>query len=253
MKNDKGIRNHVSFLSRFLGTYLVLILAVGIFLFSPVARAAPLDLLLYDFPDFQFSNTDVSYNAATNVFTAIGNATVYLDGVHGNAPDVSCNINASGWGSAIDNIVITAKIDENGALDLSDPDPSMNTLHITGIAWDMYTPYSTILAGPDLLIGDLVDFGFPAPASGSSDTLEFLFAPTGGDAKERFLEVYYLGGITLSLLGGMPTEDPWASSWTSSSISNGGDVAPAPIPGAAWLLGSGLIGFAGIRRRFKRN
>ena len=27
---------------------------------------------------------------------------------------------------------------------------------------------------------------------------------------------------------------------------------PVPIPGAVWLLGSGLIGFAGFRKRFKR-
>jgi hypothetical protein len=32
-----------------------------------------------------------------------------------------------------------------------------------------------------------------------------------------------------------------------------GDVsAPVPIPGAVWLLGSGLIGLAGLRRRFKK-
>jgi uncharacterized membrane protein len=28
--------------------------------------------------------------------------------------------------------------------------------------------------------------------------------------------------------------------------------APVPIPGAVWLLGSGLIGLVGIRRRFKQ-
>ena len=29
------------------------------------------------------------------------------------------------------------------------------------------------------------------------------------------------------------------------------DYTPTPIPGAAWLLGSGLIGLVGLRRRFK--
>ncbi len=29
-------------------------------------------------------------------------------------------------------------------------------------------------------------------------------------------------------------------------------LAPVPIPGAVWLLGSGLIGFAGLRNRLKR-
>jgi hypothetical protein len=45
-----------------------------------------------------------------------------------------------------------------------------------------------------------------------------------------------------------------------SLASDGGDVVveltafdytPTPIPGAAWLLGSGLIGLVGLRRRFK--
>jgi hypothetical protein len=30
------------------------------------------------------------------------------------------------------------------------------------------------------------------------------------------------------------------------------DVAPVPLPGAVWLLGSGLLGLA-TRRKFKKN
>lgn len=29
------------------------------------------------------------------------------------------------------------------------------------------------------------------------------------------------------------------------------DANPVPIPGAAWLLGSGLLGLLGVRRRFQ--
>lgn len=32
-----------------------------------------------------------------------------------------------------------------------------------------------------------------------------------------------------------------------------GDIAQAPIPSAIWLLGSGLIGFVGARRKFKKS
>jgi len=32
-----------------------------------------------------------------------------------------------------------------------------------------------------------------------------------------------------------------------------GETTAVPIPGAVWLLGSGLIGLVGIRRRFKRS
>jgi len=29
-------------------------------------------------------------------------------------------------------------------------------------------------------------------------------------------------------------------------------IRPVPIPAAVWLLGSGLLGLAGIRRRFRK-
>ena len=37
----------------------------------------------------------------------------------------------------------------------------------------------------------------------------------------------------------------------SLSIYYGEEIAPTPIPGAVWLLGSGLVGLVGIRRKMK--
>ena len=35
-------------------------------------------------------------------------------------------------------------------------------------------------------------------------------------------------------------------------VDNFGTVAAVPIPGAVWLLGTGIIGLVGIRRKFKK-
>jgi hypothetical protein len=49
--------------------------------------------------------------------------------------------------------------------------------------------------------------------------------------------------------------------WASTDFENpvaqfsgaqGADVSPVPVPAAAWLLGSGLIGLAGLRRRNRK-
>lgn len=46
-------------------------------------------------------------------------------------------------------------------------------------------------------------------------------------------------------------------SWNSVPVTMGtfsisGEIAPVPIPGAIWLLGSGLIALIGIRRKFRK-
>lgn len=46
----------------------------------------------------------------------------------------------------------------------------------------------------------------------------------------------------------------WGTDANIGKISNVGvvDGAPVPVPAAAWLLGSGLIGLVGVRRKFKK-
>jgi len=43
---------------------------------------------------------------------------------------------------------------------------------------------------------------------------------------------------------------PEVDSW-SAEIDAVADVAPVPIPGAIWLLGSGLIGMVGMRKKIR--
>ena len=64
-------------------------------------------------------------------------------------------------------------------------------------------------------------------------------------------------GFTLT--GKLWLQGPFSSSQENSAVnltagwdSRGLAPAPVPIPGAVWLMGSGLLGLIGIRRRFKR-
>lgn len=50
----------------------------------------------------------------------------------------------------------------------------------------------------------------------------------------------WLGGLTYDLAG------------SGQLIAIGGSPPPVPVPGAVWLLGSGLIGLLGLRRKFKK-
>jgi len=43
-------------------------------------------------------------------------------------------------------------------------------------------------------------------------------------------------------------EQDWYFDWTAFEAAS----APVPIPAAVWLLGSGLVGLIGIRRRFRK-
>ena len=193
------------------------LLAAGLLLGS-AAQAAPLDLLLADSPDIFSSGINVDYTAITGDFTATGTASTFEgDGV---APAVLIT------GGTFD---LTASIDNSGVL-------SGGTLTIGGTI-------PSLGVGPgSLLTGTLTSLGFPT--SGSGDPLEFLFDVTGGD-----LASFYgtSGGIILTesgFIGGFATD---FSNVPFTGVADTGTVVP--VPAAAWLFGSGLLGLAGIARR----
>ncbi len=221
MKRDKRTNNMFRFFNRLSGTYLLMILVAGIFLFSPGAWAAPLNLELADDPDIMSDWINVSYNAETQRFTANGVAMTYYDG------NTQEDINGG-------NFEISAIIDNDGNL-------ISGNLTIGGTV-----PTLTGLNSGTLLIGELNGeyFGFGA------NLLEFTFTPNGGDAKDDFIAVNPLGGVLLTY--GMFSSFPGSFTNNFSNLGMGYcDTAPVPIPGAIWLLGSGLIGLLGFRRKLQ--
>ena len=97
---------------------------------------------------------------------------------------------------------------------------------------------------------------------GCGDTFFVTLSGTGttgldGNIDSGLIDGVFTGG-TLGGLGGAFVFDPVAGSFAvsvfgSTVITVVGDltVAPVPVPAAVWLMGSGLLGLAGMRRRRK--
>jgi len=102
-----------------------------------------------------------------------------------------------------------------------------------------------------IVTGDLTDFGFGG--TGSAGTLDFYFDNVGGD-----FAPFYGGyaGIVVTTTSLTPATGNWDTGGLdfqadfSASSANVNTVVP--IPAAAWLFGSGLLGLAGMARRRRR-
>jgi hypothetical protein len=108
-------------------------------------------------------------------------------------------------------------------------------------------------AGSVLLDGNLI--GLPAPGYDlklSSQT-DLILNGSLSSWKSIWLsanQISISAASTISVLDGTAAVSPIGS----PTVIKGGtlSVVPTPIPATAWLLGSGLLGLAGIRRRMKQ-
>lgn len=190
-----------------------LVAAVAALLLIPAAvQAAPLGLVLNDYPDITSIFMDVSYNAGAQSMSANGfAATIDDDGV---APTTDFD----DFGT----FDILASIDNTGA-------PLGGSLAITG------NLMSSIGVNGTLLTGTLVDFGWFGT---DRDGFEFLFEVTGG-----LLATPGYYGVPGTLVGVIfdSGENVFNGDFGNSFASSGSgfgysDTAPIPEPAAISLL-----------------
>jgi len=184
---------------------------------SSHAQAVPLNLTLDNDPDIVSSFINVSYGSG--MLSANGFALSLDDDGMGPAISIA--------GGSFD---LLASINMSGIL-------TGGTLSIGGTIGSLGFNSGT------LLTGNLTDFGF---VDMGGDPFEFLFNVTGGDAASLY------GGTGGIILSGTGFAGSFANDFNNSPFAGMADVAsvsPVPVPAAAWLFGSALIGLIGFSRR----
>ena len=240
----RSLKNKIGFAKIY---HLLIIVAASVFLFNPVARAAPLNIILYPSPDIHAAYLDIAYDADgqdadTGILSVtgvseyitiddVGTQHYIYDSATGGPPPLDADPGA---------FSMTAIIDNDGTF-------VSGSLTVSG-----YVPDMNLADSGTLLTGNLIELGF---LEGGGNPLEFYFLYTGGDVEYLYNNVGPLGGMIMSLgaFGNFP------GNWTSDFNNNYGttglgqgqaDIGVAPIPGAVWLFASGLLGLLGYKRKF---
>ncbi len=109
----------------------------------------------------------------------------------------------------------------------------------TGNGWtDIENDY-TLPVDPTLTSSDFAGL--------SSYEAMLLYAGSAGGTGFDLDDIYDLYGVELEWIQYIKVEG--VSGLSGGEIDAFADVAPVPVPAAVWLLGSGLLGLVGIRRR----
>jgi hypothetical protein len=134
------------------------------------------------------------------------------------------------------------KVDQNGDFIVGNG----NNLTIIGKVVD---DNGTVIYDGLLLTGEITDFGWTDTINMYTSwyqIFDFTFDVSGGSLAEIFGS--HGGAIALSGNSGFGNGG-WSENFSGEFVKV--DNFPVPLPAAVWLLGSGLVGLAGLRARKK--
>ncbi|WP_432736970.1 PEP-CTERM sorting domain-containing protein [Maridesulfovibrio sp. FT414] len=207
-----------------------IIISILLILLTTATAAQAITISGWSHPDYIQADISATYSAgdSTLLLTVTNTSpatSAFLRGLLFSAPDVTLNLR---------NVSYYAQSVLTNPTDVTDN-------------WSVGTPESSILNAEPikyhegittaLFTGRNFDGGNPNLGLETGWTATFLFNVEGqinqplGEFIARFQSINYLG--------------------ITGSDSDFAHAAPTPVPGAVWLLGAGLIGLTGLRRRIR--
>lgn len=215
---------------------LVLISFLAIFLTAGTSQADLIGLKLGTPDIFSDSNGTYSYDAENDLFTSTASA---LNISFNGTPNITIIDGAYS---------VMFHVDNTGAFSGGyDGGDQTHDLEIYGtFTYDGET-YGTFDDNYLLLAGEVTEFGYATASVDPTKVLfDFTFDATGGA-----LAAFFTAGGGDEAFAGTSTWDgsSWTDSHEGSQVKH--DTAPVPIPTAALIFGTGLIGLVGIRRKFR--
>ncbi len=195
----------------------------------------------------------------------------YDDSVSGKTPVLNQVLSVSQFNPALGTLnsaTFTLSGQVNGSLTVTVQTPNQYTL----TTWDKndfgghdryyFSLLGYFMSAQDAWAGqvvnrDRVDYGTPetfsAPTLSAFNNFTFFGSALNPFKGTRSLDFHFSANSydTVSLLG----DNPRSSMTTTydGSVKVVYDYSPVPIPGAVWLLGSGVLGLAALRRKLGRS
>ena len=225
-------------------------------LMSPRAFSAPLNLTP-NFPDFVVGSVSYGYvydgGSETGVLTITGTPSAYTEDPNGSV--LSAQVTGGSFS-------LSATLDKNGVLQTG------GSFTLDGV---VRYPFPTALYDSanhptnNLLQGNLSQVGWVGNTTDSGGFIEFTYNNADGyianaaAATSGTTTLLDLGAVTFTGGGmklivnssdlGTGNFGAWDTTWNGTGVAN----VWVPVPAAAWLFGSALLGLFGLRRRVSIN